>query len=487
MKSHTAAFTKEVHDALCLHLLQRPGQEDLCFALWCPSAGATRLTALLYKVVLPGAGDRELHGNASFYPQYFQRALCEAAKEQAGLAFLHSHLGPGWQGMSEDDVNAERGHAGAVLAATGFPLVGLTLGTDGAWSARFWPKTAPRTFDRAWCASVRVIGNQLAVTYMDRLMPPPQMKVELTRTISAWGAKAQAHLARLHIGVVGVGSVGCLVAESLARMGIQQVTLIDFDIVELVNLDRLLHATRADALARRQKVAVIADALRESATADNFVVHGVPYSVTEEEGYRAALDCDLLFGCVDRPWGRSVLNHIAYTHLVPVVEGGIAVSVTKRGELRGADWKAHTAAPGRRCLECLGQYDPGLVSEEKLGLLDDPNYIKGLPKDHEGRRNENVFSFGMSCASMELQQMLSMVLAPQGLSNIGQQTYHFTTGRFDEPLYEICLPTCYQTSQIAMGDHSGVKVTGKHPAAEKVRADIAASASKNSSRPNSQE
>ena len=53
---------------------------------------------------------------------------------------LHSHLGPGWQDVSEDDVVAERGRAALALAGTELPLVGLTLGTDGAWSARFWPR-----------------------------------------------------------------------------------------------------------------------------------------------------------------------------------------------------------------------------------------------------------------------------------------------------------------------------------------------------------
>src|SRR5207253_8919713 len=137
------------------------------------------------------------------------------------------------------------------------------------------------------------------------------------RTVYAWGEGVQADLTRLHIGIVGAGSVGAIIAEALARTGIGRITLIDFDTVEYVNLDRLLHATRLDAALLKSKVACLARALKKSATAWPFAVHEVDCSVVEEEGFLSALDCDVLFSCVDRPWPRFVLNLIAYAHLIP--------------------------------------------------------------------------------------------------------------------------------------------------------------------------
>jgi hypothetical protein len=453
------AMTADIDDRTRAHLLRADGQEDLCFALWNPSRGLTRTTALLERLILPHESDRLLHGNVSFTPQYFERALSEAAAAGAGLALLHSHpRGRGWQGMSTPDVVAEQTNAGAVFGATDLPFVGLTLSGDSAWSARFWERAAPRTYALEWCSGVRVVGDRLAITYMEELVPRPRVTGSQVRTVSAWGEEAQADLVRLRVGVVGAGSVGGFIAESLARTGFEHITLIDFDHVELHNLDRLLYATRRDVGA--SKVDLLAEHLKLGATSERFLVHPVNAAVYEESGFRAALDCDVLFSCVDRPWGRHVLNFIANAHLIPVIDGGIHVRRNRLGKLVAADWSAHTATFGRACLQCVGQYDPGLVQVEREGYLDDPTYIDRLPQDHILKARENVFAFSMACASQQNLQMLALVLAPLDQSNPGSQRYHFVGNFMAQPRFESCAPDCFFRGIVARGDSAGVTVTG---------------------------
>jgi hypothetical protein len=466
----SVAIPTVVHQHAMRHLLRQDEQEDLCFALWNPSSGVSRETALIFELVLPGKHEREVHGNVSFRPEYFERAVILAQQRGCGLALLHSHLGPGWQGMSEDDIRAEEKHAAPTIAATGLPLVGLTAGTDEAWSARFWERSGVRRYKRQWCESVRVIGNRIVPTYCEELLPKPRFRDQLTRTVSAWGEMPQANLARLRIGVIGAGSVGSIVAETLARMGVSNVDLFDFDIVEQINLDRLLHATERDATRKRLKVEMIAACLKSSATADPFQVGAYDLSIIEEIGFRRALDCDVLFSCVDRPWPRFVLNFIAYAHLIPVIDGGIKLERNASGAgLKRGTWRAHVAAPTRLCLECLGQYDPADVSLEQAGMLDNPVYIDGLPKDHPFRSHENVFPFSLSVASMEVMLFLRMVIPHLGNANIGTQTQDFASGLLDIDM-KSCKPNCPFCQLVGQGDRSGITVTGRHEVAERGRA-----------------
>lgn len=448
-----AALTQDADSIAREHLLQHflrgERQEDLCFAIWRPSTGRNRLTALIDQIILPMEGERTLHGNASFLPDYMARAIAHARREGAGLAFMHSHPGAGWQDMSNPDTRAERDVLAYPAGATGLPLVGLTAGVDGTWSARFWQKDNSR-MDRHWCGKTRVVGSQsYRLHFNDDLIPPPPRRNILRRSFDTWGPALQNDIARLNVGIVGLGSVGCLIAEAVARMGIGHVTLIDPDNVEEHNLDRLLHALPEDI--GKPKVEVAASAIASHATADPFDVVPLSMSVHEKPAFEAALDCDVLFSCVDRPVARDVLNFIAQAHLIPVIDGGVSVEVDHRSDtFFSAHWRAHIVTPHHQCLRCNEQYDASMVMAELDGSLDDPTYIRNLPPE-AAIGNQNVFPFSQSVAAMQVNLLLHYLAAPAWWPTIQRQEHQFVTGETHISQAE-CGLNCSFRGRRALGD-----------------------------------
>lgn len=466
---YSVAMTSDAAARLREHLLRDDGHEDLCFAIWRLSTGATRSTALIHQVVLPEPDDRQVHGNASFNANFFLRACAVAAEHGCGVAFLHSHPhGRGWQGMSGADRTAEANHAAQTIALTDFPLVGLTLaGNDGHWSARFWIRDTnaiePRTAE-----TVREVGTELTISFaplQSRREPPGE---ELERTIEAWGPDIQELFHRLRVVVVGAGNVGAQVGESLARSGFGTVDVLDFDTVKLRNLDRTLHSYRRDALLARSKAFTLTRRLRRSATSKHPQYRHLEWSICEPEGFALAADADIIFSCVDRPWARQVCNWLAYAHLIPVIDGGVDVQRLHE-QLGDARIGALMAAPGRKCLCCTGQYDAGHVAADRDGSLDDPEYIKKLPADHHLRRGANVFAFGALAAALEVLQLVLAAAKPSGQTDIGTQLYSLKLGEILRDSGS-CHPNCsFNEAYLATGDAGTPPVTGRHPIAENER------------------
>ncbi len=468
MSEFSVALTTATHQTLLDHLLRADGQEDLAFVIWRPSHGRRRETAIVSEVVLPGEDERFVHGNVSFASEYFLRACARAAQVGGGVGLIHSHPGgKKWQGLSADDYAAESGHAGQALALTGLPIIGLTVaGRDRSYSARIWRRIAPRDWRPEWARNVRVVGDRMLVSLPGAVARTSRRYQR--RTIDAWGPDVQHVLGSLRVGVAGAGSVGSQVIEALARTGLGEIVVLDFDAVEDHNLDRIINASPSDARAGRSKAELAVTAARIHATAPGFAAEWSDSSAVEAAGIERLKDCDIIFSCVDRPAGRASLNALAYAHLIPVVDGGVIVDPGHNG-MRGAEWRAHVAAPGRRCLECLGQYDPGLVQADRDGLLDDPSYLTHLPDDHPLRHGENVFAFSAAAAANQVLAALRMIVAPAGIADVGAQLFHFSSGttELDE---RGCEPDCPYDSMTATADGSGFPVPTRHLAAEAARA-----------------
>ena len=456
MTFYDAVLPHNVYERASTHLLKyvrmNRRQEELCFALWRPSTGKGRYSAIISEIIEPKPDERILQDYVAFTPEYLSRSLRVAIDKGMGLAFIHNHFTAGWQDMSDEDIIAERDRIAPASASTYLPLVGLTMGTDGSLSARFWlnrKQTMPK-----WCNKVRVPGaKSMMVTYNESMYPAYRRREQLKRTIDSWGLPMQLRIARLRIGIIGLGSVGSVVAESLSRMGVAELVLIDSDKVELHNLDRLINASISDV--GSSKVHIAGRFAKQASTAKRFQVTEIPEDLQSSIGYESALGCDLLFSCVDRPLAKDILNHIAYAHCIPVVFGGIYIGNKSNGRLAQAVWTVSIIAPGARCLRCDGQYSTSEVVMERDGSWDDVEYIHIHDDSNAIQRNQNVFPFSANLGSYMVLKMIRYVIAEEWWQiQRGKTTYDFIHEKLDQHVASKCLPHCSINERAGLGDKS---------------------------------
>ena len=224
------------------------------------------------------------------------------------------------------------------------------------------------------------------------------------RQILAFGEEGQKRIRSLRIGVVGLGGTGSIVAHELAHLGAHDVTLIDPDLVETSNLNRLLGATPDDvgqakvAVAKRSILAISRGAQVRALDAD----------VTSEAAARALLDCSIIFCCTDSHGSRAILNQICYQYFIPVIDIGVSLTA-KNGLLTHINGRVQLLTPGLGCLTCGEFLNPDQVRRDLMSeneRLNDPYFDSS-----EGQAQPAVISINGTVSSLALTMFLGVVTA----------------------------------------------------------------------------
>ena len=121
--------------------------------------------------------------------------------------------------------------------------------------------------------------------------------------------------------VVGCGALGNEVLKNLALFGVGHIWIVDFDKVEIHNLNRSVLYRKADAERRRLKVEAAAERLKE--LNPNVEIHTIAGDFCHDVGLGLVMEMDVVIGCVDNRWTRFIINRFCMRAGKPWVDGGI--------------------------------------------------------------------------------------------------------------------------------------------------------------------
>jgi molybdopterin/thiamine biosynthesis adenylyltransferase len=238
----------------------------------------------------------------------------------------------------------------------------------------------------------------------DAVFPPIESIFD--RSVRAFGPAIQGTLSDLRVGIVGCGGTGSSVAEQLVRLGVRHLVLIDADQLSASNVTRVYGSTPKDI--GRPKVDVLRAYL--TAVAPDLVCETILGMVTIQSTAKQLLGCDLIFGCTDDNAGRLVLSRIAIYAVTPVIDLGVMLSASPKGELIGIDGRVTILSPGAACLVCrhrinIARAAAELMTPEERRRLADEGYAPSL----EGVEPA-VVTFTTSTAAAAINELLERLI-----------------------------------------------------------------------------
>lgn len=183
----------------------------------------------------------------------------------------------------------------------------------------------------------------------------------LNRSLLTLGYKTiQAITSDIKISIVGVGGLGSIIAENLVRNGFKKIVLIDNDIIEESNLNRVVGSFHKHLSNETPKVSAIKEHLL--AINPEIEVFSLNNDIYDNDVKYHIADSDWIFLATDNHSSRYKTQELSIEYFVPLISVGVNISV-EDDEITDMSGEVITTRLGDNvCLNCLGRINQTKVA-----------------------------------------------------------------------------------------------------------------------------
>lgn len=364
-------LTQQHHDALRTHLFPGDGREAVALLLCGRRVGPEHHVLTVIRVVpIPHEACNRRADRVSWPTEFVDTLLGEAYGRGLAIVKVHSHSTDYRKFSSTDDASDQVLFASIVsLLDDSLPHASLIMLPDGELFGRVLGEEGQVVTS---VASVMAVGDDMRIWTERRLS---QGSFAL-RHAQAFGSGTTDLLRSMSVAIVGCSGTGSFVAEQLARLGVGRLVLVDPDVAEDKNLNRIVNCGKEDAYLARPKVRVLASAIARMGL-DQEVIP-LQKTLLTAEAVKAVAECDVAFGCMDGVEGRHVLNRIASFYLLPYFDVGVRLDADGAGGIKSIAGVVHYIQPGGSSLLSREVYSMARVDAESLRRTDPEIYRRLL-------------------------------------------------------------------------------------------------------------
>jgi|SRR5437870_4526813 len=134
------------------------------------------------------------------------------------------------------------------------------------------------------------------------------MDSRFDRNIRFFGAEGQARLRNAKATIIGAGGVGSHVLQQLAFLGVGSICVVDAEQLADTNRNRYVTCQFSDPVPGSPKVEIAERLIR--GIDPNVRVAKIQDSLVSETAFRAVIESDYVFGCVDSEGARLILTEL---------------------------------------------------------------------------------------------------------------------------------------------------------------------------------
>lgn len=411
MKTNKLRLTKHNYDELKLHLFPGDDNEAIAFALcgYCQTEEEEIFTVNQLFLYPHEKCTVRTPDRVEWSPPEIVDLFEICRKENLRLLKIHCHPGY-WPHFSHVDELSD-----SQLCET---LTGWTDRNDSVISVIMLPDghlfgrtlscdSVPSSLD-----SIIVVGDNITVfqpfdQVNNDINSDLQSGIQL-RTSQAFGDGTVNVLRKLKIGVVGCSGTGSIVAELLGRLGVGNLVLVDHDIVEFKNLNRILNTTKKDAENKASKVSVLKSSIEAIGTGTK--VLAISKDLHEHEAYLQTSSCDIVFGCMDTIDGRHLLNRISSYFCSAYFDIGVRLDANGVGGINEILGRVDYLQPGKSSLFTRGRYTLKQLQSSDLERTNPNEYKRQLAEKYIKAANVEspaVISINMMFSSQAVTELLA--------------------------------------------------------------------------------
>ncbi|MFH0795987.1 MAG: ThiF family adenylyltransferase [Candidatus Omnitrophota bacterium] len=250
-------------------------------------------------------------------------------------------------------------------------IVQIVFTSSRDFAARLYKPRFPFGFGSFhYFKEMEVVGKNGIYSVGKEKKVEPNLSGVFEKNTLAFSEKGMEKITRAKVLVIGAGGLGSALLYQLIRIGFSIIEIVDNDVIEKSNCNRLYFVDDPEKAIGNRKVGFIAQAIKRFNRKARVKTHYKEFRDEDRKISDAVKRADIVLLAVDNDRTRVSVNRICAQYAKPLVNVATGIYMDEKGEkIAAAGCQIQTFLPreeGYPCFECCGGLNQDEIQQELM-------------------------------------------------------------------------------------------------------------------------